>query len=186
MIFLSRASKLKENFLQKTHEDFIFSHSYSMRAYNTIMESYTWEGFEEELYQHFQRCMKHVELEEKHSSMKELNKPPLSYFGMRGDLSMDHSICMSRNFGEEHAYVHNVLFDKYLNSLTMNMQAIAPRRKIIPDKIHFQLWAINIFYHGHSLGGYREMLYHCGCTPKAPNIFHIFRNCEKTWETSKC
>ena len=51
-IFLSRAFKLKEKFLQKAHEDFLFSHTYSMRAYKTIMESYTWEGFEEELYQH--------------------------------------------------------------------------------------------------------------------------------------
>ena len=44
-IFLSRASKIKEKLLQTAHEEFLFSHTYSMRAYNTIMESYTWEGF---------------------------------------------------------------------------------------------------------------------------------------------
>ena len=91
-IFLTRASKLKEKLLQRAYEDFLFKHTYSMRTYHTIMESYTWEGFEEELYQHFQRCMNHVELEKRHNSIKGLSQPPLSSFGMRGDLSMDHSI----------------------------------------------------------------------------------------------
>ena len=72
-IFLSRASKLKEKLLQRAHEEFLFSHTYSMRAYNTIMESYTWEGFEEELYQHLKRFMDHVEMGEIHDSMKELS-----------------------------------------------------------------------------------------------------------------
>ena len=49
-IFLSRASKLKEKFLQATHEDFLFSPTCSMRAYHTIMEGYSWNGFEEEIY----------------------------------------------------------------------------------------------------------------------------------------
>ena len=92
-----------------------------MRAYNAIMESYTWEGFEEEIYQHFQRCMNQVELEERNNSMKELSQPPLSSFGMRGDLSMDHSICMSRNFGKENSYVHDVSFNDYLHLFTMYM-----------------------------------------------------------------
>ena len=61
-IFLSIASKLKEKFLQRPYEEFFFSRTYSMTTYNNIMESYTWEGFEEELYQNFQRCMNHVEL----------------------------------------------------------------------------------------------------------------------------
>ena len=47
-IFLSRESKLKEKLLHVAYEDFLFSHTYSMRAYHTIMEGYTWEGFEEE------------------------------------------------------------------------------------------------------------------------------------------
>ena len=110
-----------------------------------------WEGFEEELYQNFQRCMDHVEMGEIHNSMKELSQPPLSSFGMRGDLSMDHSICMSINFGKEHAYVHDVSFGEYFHSFTMYMQAIAPRRSILPYKIHGQLWAIKFFEHGHSL-----------------------------------
>ena len=64
------------------------------------------------------------------------------------------------------------------------MQAISPRKSILTLKLHGKLWAINIFEHGHSLGGYREMLYHCGCTPKEPNISHTFSDCEKTWVAS--
>ena len=75
------------------------------------MEGYTWEGFEEEIYQHLRRCMDHVEMEEIHNSLMGLSQRPLSSLGMRGDLSMDHSICMNGNFGKEHAYVHNVSFD---------------------------------------------------------------------------
>ena len=76
-IFLSRASKLKEKLLHATHGDFLFNHTYSMRAYHTIMEGYTWEGFEEEKYQHLRRCMDHVEMEEIHNSLMELSQPPL-------------------------------------------------------------------------------------------------------------
>ena len=184
-IFLSRASKLKEKSLQRAYEEFFFSHTYSMKAYNTIMESYTWKGFEEELYQHFQRCMCHVELEERHESMKELFQPPLSSFGMRGDTSMHHSICMRRNCGEEYACVSNDSFYYDLYYFTMYVQAIAPKRSIIPHKLHGKLWVTKISEHGHSLGDQREILYHCGCIPKAPNISHTFSHSEMTWEASK-
>ena len=33
-IFLSRASKLKNKLLQRAYEEFFFSHTYSMKAYN--------------------------------------------------------------------------------------------------------------------------------------------------------
>ena len=79
-IFLSGASNLKEKLLQRAYEEFFFSHTYSMKAYNTIMERYTWKGFEEELYQHFQRCMKHVELGYQHNSINEVNSSNSFFF----------------------------------------------------------------------------------------------------------
>ena len=79
-IFLSRASKLKGKFLQRAYEDFCFSHTYSMKIYNIIMRSFTWEGFEGELNQNFQECMSHVELGQQHDSMKELFHPSLPSF----------------------------------------------------------------------------------------------------------
>ena len=63
-----------------------------MKSYNTIMGEFTWEGIEEEVYQHLRRCMDHVEMVEIHKSMEELSQPPFSSFGKRGDLPMDHSI----------------------------------------------------------------------------------------------
>ena len=118
-IFLSRASKLKEKLLHTAHQDFLFSHTYSMRAYHTIMEGYTWEGFEEEIYQHFRRCMDHVEMEEVHNSLGELSQPPLSSFGIRVDLSMSHPIFMRRVYGNDHICMHNDVLDDYFHSFTM-------------------------------------------------------------------
>ena len=120
-IFLSRASKLKEKLLHAAHEDFLFSHTYSMRAYHTIMEGYTWEGFEEEIYQHLRRCMDHVEMEEIHNSLMELSQPPLSSWGMRGDLSMSHSICVSKAYGKDYVFMHNDLLNEYLHSFTIHV-----------------------------------------------------------------
>ena len=68
--------------------------------------------------------MNHVDLGERHDSIKELIQPPLSSFGMRGDISMHHSICLRRYLGEEYAYVPNVLFDENMHSFTMFMQVI--------------------------------------------------------------
>ena len=39
-IFLSRASKLKDNLLQKAYEEFYFSHTYSMKLNNIILRRY--------------------------------------------------------------------------------------------------------------------------------------------------
>ena len=88
-----------------------------MRAYHNIMEGYIWEGFEEEIYQHLRRCMDHVEMEEIHNSLGELSQPPLSSLRMRGDLSMSHSICMSKSYGKDIFWLHNDLYNEYVHSL---------------------------------------------------------------------
>lgn len=82
-----------------------------MRAYHAIMEEYTWEGFEEEIYQHLRRCMDHMEMEERHNSLMELSQTPLSYLGMRGDLSMGYSICMNRVYGKDHVFMNNEILN---------------------------------------------------------------------------
>ena len=115
-----------------------------------------------------------------HNSMGELSQPPLSSYGMRGDLSMNHSICMSIAYCKDLVFMHNDLYDEYLNSFTIHVQAIVPSGRILPHKLHGKLWAINNFDHGHSLGGYREMISHLGCAPKAPNITHLLIGCEET------
>ena len=65
------------------------------------------------------------------------------------------------------------------------MQAITPRRIIVPYKLHGQLWATKMSEHGHSLGEQREILFHDGCIPKAPNISHTFSHSEMTWAAIK-
>ena len=137
-----------------------------MRAYHTIMEGYTWEGFEEEIYQHLRGCMDHVEMEEIRNSLGDLTLPPLFSWRMRGDSSMSHSICMGKAYGKDIVWLHNDLYNEYVHSLTIYVQVIAPRRSILPYRLHGQK-------------------HHSGCTSKAPNISHHFRICEKTWEASK-
>jgi len=184
-IFLSRSSKLKEKLLHVEHEYFLFNHTYSMRAYHTILEGYTWEGFEEEIYNHFRRCMDHMDMEEIHKYLMELSKTPLFSMGMRGDLPMDHSICVKKAYGKDNVCMHNDLLNEYFHSFTIHVQAIDPNGSILPYKIHGQLGAIKCVEHGYSLGGYREMIYHSECTPKAPNITHLLKTCENNMEASK-
>ena len=61
-IFFSRAFKLEKKLLRRAYKELCFSHMHSMRIYNIIMRSFDWEGFKEELHQHFQECMSYVEL----------------------------------------------------------------------------------------------------------------------------
>ena len=76
--------------------------------------------------------MNHVEMEEIHKSLKDLSWPSLSSLGMRGDLSISHSICMSRVYGKDHVYVHNDLLDDYLHSFTIYVHAIDLSSIILP------------------------------------------------------
>ena len=98
---------------------------------------------------------------------------------------MGHSICINKYYGKEHVYVNNDFLEDYFHSFTMYMQAIAPSGRILPYKIHGRLWFISIVEHGHYLGGYKEIIYLLGCIPKAPNISHLFKTCEKTMAASK-
>ena len=97
--------------------------------------------------------MDHVKMEEIHKFLMELSQPPISPLGMRGDISMSHSINMIEAYGKDHVLMHNDLFDEYFHSFTIHMQAISPSRSILPYKLHGQLWDINSFERGYSLGG---------------------------------
>ena len=98
---------------------------------------------------------------------------------------MSHSIGMSKVYGKDHVYMHNDLLNEYFHSFTIHVQDIVPRGSILPYKIHGQIWAINCVDHDHSLGGYRELIYHLGCAPKAPDITHLLKTCEKNMAASK-
>ena len=129
--------------------------------------------------------MNHEEMGKIHESRDESIQPPLFPLGKRRDRSMHYSIFRWRNVGKEYAFVSHDSFDYYFYSFTMYMQVIAPKRSVIPYKLHGQIWATNIFEHGHSLIGKREILFHDGCFPKAPNISHTFSHGEMTCEASK-
>ena len=104
--------------------------------------------------------MDYVERQEICKSVMGLSQPPLSSMGMRGDSSMDHSFFVRKAYGKDHVYMHNDLYNEYVHSLTIHVQAIAPSGSILPYKLHGHLWDINCVDQGHSLGGYREMISH--------------------------
>ena len=49
--FLTRASKLKENLLHATHEDFFSMH---FDAYISLAEEFIWEGIQHDIFQHIE------------------------------------------------------------------------------------------------------------------------------------
>ena len=51
-IFLARVSSLKEKLLLAAHKDF-FSRHYD--AYLSLVEEFTWEGIQQDIYQHVVR-----------------------------------------------------------------------------------------------------------------------------------
>ena len=109
-----------------------------------------------------------MELEEIHNSLGELSQPPLLSLRMREDLSMSHSICMSKTYGKDTVWLHSDLYNEYMNSLTIYVQDIASRRRIIPSRLHGLLEAISSIDDGHSLGGLREMISYAGYAQFAP------------------
>ena len=53
-VFLARASSLKEKLLHAAHEDFSSRH---FDAYLQLMEEFTWEGIQHDIYQHMDICI---------------------------------------------------------------------------------------------------------------------------------
>ena len=172
-IFLPRASKLKERMLQRADKEFCFSPTYSMKIYNTIMRWFEWEGVGGELHQHFLECKNYVELGQPKDSMQELFQPFLPSLE-RGYNYMHNSICRRDIVGEKSDHVMQVSFSDLTYSFTIFMQAMTPRKSDVSCKSHGKHWATKISEFGHSLVVQREIPFHHGCFPKAPNISHIF------------
>ena len=63
---------------------------------------------------------------------------------------MSHSIGVSKVYGKDHVIMHNDLLNEYLHSFTIHVQAIVPRGRILPYKLHSQLGAMYNVEHGHS------------------------------------
>ena len=98
---------------------------------------------------------------------------------------MHNSMCMRDIVGEESDHVKKVSFYDFTYYFTMFMYAMAPRRSNVSCKSHGKHWATKSFESGHSLDVQREIFFHDGCFPKAPNISHTFSHSEMTCAASK-
>ena len=59
-VFLTGASKLKDNLLHAAHEEFI---SINYDAYISLAEDFTWEGIHHDIFQHMERCIARMVIE---------------------------------------------------------------------------------------------------------------------------
>ena len=98
---------------------------------------------------------------------------------------MHHSIDRRRIVGEEHALNTCILYSNFMHSYTLFLQAMTPSRSVISCQSHGKYGATTIAILSHSLGGQREILFHDGCFPKAPNISHTCSHSEMAWAESK-
>ena len=114
-------------------------------------------------------------------SMQESFQPSLPCLE-RGEISMHKSMCMRDNVGKRSDHVKKVSFSDCTCSFTIFMQAMIPKRINVSCKSHGNFWATENSEFGHSLDVQREIYFHDGCFPKAPNISHTFSHSEITWE----
>ena len=93
---------------------------------------------------------------------------------------MHNSMCM-RNFdGERSDHVEKTLFFNLSHYFTMFLQDMTPERSERSCGSHDCQWANRNFELGHSLVVQREIPFHDGCFPKAPNISNIFMHVKVT------
>lgn len=107
-VFLSQASKLKQEILQRAHKEFLSSYMQSAKIYSLIMRSFDWEGMKEELHQHYeweelhqhlQECNIYEEMGQRKDSMQEIFQPSLPSL-KRGGMPMPNSMCVGDLHGK--------------------------------------------------------------------------------------
>lgn len=98
----------------------------------------------------------------------------------RGEKYMHNSMCRRNIVGEKSDHVMLVSFSDLTYYFTMFMQVVTPRRSDISFKSHGKHWATKNSEFLHSLVVQREISFHDGCFPKAPNISQIFSHGEIT------
>ena len=109
----------------------------------------------------------------------------ISSFSWKGRNFVHNSMYRRNIDGEKFDHVMQASFSDLTHSFTMFLQAMTPERSAVSCKSHGKHWATKISEFGHSLVVQREILFHNGCFPKAPNISHIFSHGEITCTTSK-
>ena len=111
--------------------------------------------------------------------MQESFQPSLPTPKRRG-MPMPNSMCVGDLNGKEYDLMEHVYFSDLTYSLTICMQAMAPTRSDITCRSHGIGEANKDSKSSHSLEVQREILYHDGCFPKAPNLGITFSHVKVT------
>ena len=97
---------------------------------------------------------------------------------------MPNSMCVGGLYGKKSDLMEEVYFSDLAHSLTICMQAMAPTRSNITCRSHGKDGANKNSKAGHSLEVQREIVYHDGCFPKAPNEGFNFSHVKVTHATN--
>ena len=92
----------------------------------------------------------------------------------RGEKPIPNSMCVGGLYGKKSNLVEQVYFYYLGNSLTICMQAMAPTKSNFSCRSHGKYGANKISKASHCLEMQREIFYHDGCFPKAPNESFTF------------
>ena len=79
-VFLTRDSSLKEKLLHATYEDFFSMH---FDAYLALTEEFIWEGIQQDIHQHMERCRARM-------MMVRISQPPSYSLRVRELLQLSH------------------------------------------------------------------------------------------------
>ena len=115
-VFLTRDSSLKERLLHATHEEFFSMH---FDAYLALAEEFIWEGIQQDIFQHMERCIAWM-------IMVRISHPPSYSLGVREHFQLSHFSSSPQVHNGGCTFMH---YDLY--SFTFCEQHIVPRR-IIP------------------------------------------------------
>ena len=163
-VFLTIDSSLKEKLLHAAHEDFFPMH---FDAYLALTEEFIWEGIQQDIHQHMERCRAWM-------MMERMSQPPSYSWRVREHFLLSHfNSSLLLHDGE------CTIPPYFLYFLSFYEQHIVPRR-IIPSCIlyHEVLGAIFNIDIGYFIGGLWGKPCNSWCAPLAPNYTFMFMTCK--------
>ena len=115
-------------------------------------------------------------------SLQESSQLALPLLERRGML-IHISMCVKDYDGKGFDHDKKVVFSDLLHSFSMFLQDKTPKGSERSHEYHSLLGPNENSEHGHSLDVQREIPFHDGCFPKAPNLCNTFNHVKVTYAT---
>lgn len=171
MIFLTWIFKHKKRDLHVALVGFLSMH---LDAYHSLLEEFTWEGIQQDVYQHMGRHIAQM-------MMERLSQPLPYSFEVRENFQLSHFSSMKKLHGRGCIFMIHDLYSFIFYELH-----IVPRR-VFPSFILYcdVLEAICSIYVSHSICGLWRMPHDFWCAPLAPSCTFMIPSCRMIVEEKK-